>query len=66
MVNRLFDVINRNRSAAKISKVMSSIYTEYTKNGQDHLAKIKRRIVVWEESIKGYLSSLTTVVNRLV
>ena len=43
MINQLFDVINRNRSAAKISKDMSSNVHRriYKKNGQNHLAKNK-------------------------
>ena len=41
----------------KFQRLWALLYTEYTKNGQDHLAKNKRRIVVWEESIKGYLLS---------
>ena len=42
------------------------MYTEYTKNGKNRLAKNKRRIVVEEESIKGSTDYFRTLALTLL
>ena len=56
MINKLFDVIDRNRSAVKILKFMSSNVHRIYKKRVKPFGKQQRRNFVWEESIKGYLS----------